>query len=77
MDQIRRSRSPVAMTSKKSRTALTTLPSPRKWRGASSAQLGEYRREELSPAACLTTTTMRPSSPRVLMRSMSKENSDV
>lgn len=73
MGQIRLSRSPVATTSNPSPLTLTVLPSPRKWRVAPSMQLDPSRSDVSICERCLMTTTMRPSAPRVLMRSIPME----
>lgn len=77
MDYARTSNSPVATTSKPSATALTALSSVSVYRAKPSTQLCPLRPEVLIRLRCLRTETLRPSSPRVSIRSLSMESTHV
>ncbi len=71
------SRSPVATTSKASPSTLTALPSPRRYRAIPSIQLSPSMSDVSMRVLCLMTQTLRPSSPRVSMVSVSMESPNV
>ncbi len=77
MAYARTKRSPVATISKPPASALTALPSSNVCLAIPSIQLGPSRSEVSMRVKCLMTHTLRPSSPRVSICSVSMENPNV
>lgn len=69
--------SPVATTSKCSPSKLTALPLARTYLASPSTELEPSRSDVSMRLRTLNTKTLRPSSPRVSIRSVSMENPNV
>lgn len=77
MAYTRTSFSPVATISKPSSVALTALPSPSRCCASPSTQLGPSKSDVSIRVRRVMTHTLRPSSPRVSICSLSMESPDV